>query len=65
MNEIVQYVLTGIIVALAVALASRSISRALRNKRTALTACAACKLKDVCRRPECRFKTEVQKIINE
>ena len=52
MNDLVQYVLAGLIVAFAVAAAVRSVMRAARNKKSALTACAACKLKDVCQKPE-------------
>ena len=52
MNDLVQYVLAGLIVALAVVSAVRSVMRAAKNKKSALTACAACKLKDVCQKPE-------------
>ena len=47
-----QYVLAGLIVAAAVAAAVRAVVRAASNKKSALTACAACKLKDVCQNPE-------------
>ena len=47
-----QYVLAGLIVAAAVAAAVRTVVRAASNKKSALTACAACKLKDVCQNPE-------------
>lgn len=52
MSTALQYVLAGIIVAAAVFAAARSIWRAANNRKTALTACAACKLKDVCQKPE-------------
>ena len=52
MSELVQSVLAGLIVALAVGAAVRSFVRAARNRNSALTACAACKLKDVCQKPE-------------
>ena len=52
MNDLVQYFLAGLIMALAVAAAVRSVMRAAKNKKSALTACAACKLKDVCQKPE-------------
>jgi hypothetical protein len=51
-NTIVQYVLAILIVAAAALVTVRSIVRTLNNKKTALTACAACKLKDVCQNPE-------------
>ncbi len=52
MSETIQYLLVAIIVAAAVIASVRAVIRASRNKNTALTACAACKLKDVCQRPE-------------
>ena len=52
MGEAVQYVLAGMIVAVAVLAAVRSLVRAAQNKKTALTACASCKLKDLCQIPE-------------
>jgi hypothetical protein len=52
MSATLQYVLVGIIVAAAVFAAVRSIWRAANHRKTALTACAACKLKDVCQKPE-------------
>lgn len=51
-NEIVQYLIAGLIVAAAVFAAARSVVRAARDRKSALTACAACKLKDVCQKPE-------------
>ena len=52
MSSIVQYLLVGLIVSVAVWAAIRSVMRAANNRKSALTACAACKLKDVCRKPE-------------
>lgn len=52
MDELVQYVLAGLIVAAAVFAAVRSIVRAAKSQRTTLTACAGCKLQDVCCKPE-------------
>ena len=52
MNTLVQYVLAGLIVALAVFAAIRSVVRAARNQQTTLTACAGCKLQDICQKPE-------------
>lgn len=52
MSPTIQYVLAAVIVAVAVFASVRSIVRAARNKDSAITACAACKLKDVCQKPE-------------
>ena len=52
MSDLVQYILAGLIVALAVAATVRSIVRAANSRKSALTVCAACKLKDVCQKPE-------------
>ncbi len=52
MSDLVQYILAGLIVALAVAATVRSVVRAASSRKSALTACAACKLKDVCQKPE-------------
>ena len=52
MSDLVQYNLAELIVALAVAATVRSIVRAANSRKSALTACAACKLKDVCQKPE-------------
>jgi len=52
MSATVQYVLASLIVALAVIAAVRAVVRAANNKKTALTACAGCKLKDFCQKPE-------------
>ncbi len=50
--EIVQWILAGLIVAAAVFAAARSIVMAMNDRKTTLTACAGCKLQDVCRKPE-------------
>ncbi len=52
MSETVQYVLAGAIVAVALFAAVRAVWRAANDKKSALTACAACKLKDICQKPE-------------
>ena len=52
MSESVQYILVACIVAAAVAAAVRAFVRAAKSKKTALTACAACKLKDACQKAE-------------
>jgi hypothetical protein len=52
MNTTIQYVIATIIVAAAVFAVARAIVRAARNEKTALTACAGCKLHDICQKPE-------------
>ena len=52
MSETVQYLLVGLIVAVAVLAVIRAIVLALRNRPTSLTACTGCKLKDFCQKPE-------------
>ena len=52
MSAVLQYVLTGIIVAAAALAVVYSVVRSLRGRDTALTACAGCKLKDVCKKAE-------------
>ena len=52
MSAVVQYVLAGLVVALAVYATIRSIVRAARNQKTTLTACAGCKLQEFCQKPE-------------
>ena len=52
MNDVVQYILAGLIVAAAIVAAVRSVIRAASHRKSALTACAACKLKDACQKPE-------------
>ena len=51
-NELIQYVLAGLIVAAAVYAVARAVWRAAHDRKTVLTACASCKLKDVCSKPE-------------
>ena len=51
-NTIVQYVLSALIVAAAVLVTVRSIVRSINSRKSALTACAACQLKDICQKPE-------------
>ena len=50
--DVFQYVLVALIVAAAVALTVRAVARAAKNKRTVLTACNSCQLKDVCQKTE-------------
>ena len=52
MNDVIQYALAGLIVVAAVVAAIRSFVNAAKNKRTTLTACAGCKLQEICQRPE-------------
>ena len=51
-DEMIQYVLAGLIVAAAVFAAGRALWRAVHDRTTVLTACTSCKLKDVCSKPE-------------
>ena len=50
--NVFQYVLVALIVAAAGVFTVRALARAAQNKKTALTACGSCKLKDVCQKPE-------------
>ena len=52
MGDLFQYILAGLIVAVAVFAAGRAVWRAANDRKTVLTACASCKLKDVCSKPE-------------
>ena len=52
MSETIQYIIAGIVVAVAIFAVARTIVRTARDEKTALTACAGCKLRDVCQRPE-------------
>ena len=52
MNEIVQYVLVGLIVLAAVVAGVRMVVRASRGRKSSLTACASCHSRDCCQRPE-------------
>ena len=55
MSKTLQYVLAGIIVALAVIAAVTSFVRAARGQKTTLTACTSCKLKDICMKKVARL----------
>lgn len=64
MSDTVQYIIVGIVVAVAFALAARSIYRAITHKRSALNPCDSCKLKDSCSkaRDNCEVNTAVEEI---
>ena len=51
-SDTLQYILAGLVVAAAVIVAIRAFVRAIKGRKTALTACTACKLKDICQKPE-------------
>lgn len=57
MIDLWQYIVVGIVVAVAFALALRSIVRAISHKKSALAACDNCPFKDNCSKskptPEC------------
>jgi len=48
MSDTWQYIIVGLVVAVAFALALRSIYRAIRHKKSALNSCDSCHLKDSC-----------------
>ena len=48
MSDTWQYIIVGIVVAVAFTLAIRSIYRAITHKKSALNSCDDCKLKDSC-----------------
>lgn len=52
MSDIWQYIIVGIVVVVAFALAIRSIYRAITHKKSALNPCNDCKLKDSCNKKE-------------
>jgi hypothetical protein len=52
MSDVVQYLLAGLIVMAAVVAVVRSLVRTVRNKSKSLTACAGCKLQDICQKTE-------------
>ena len=52
MGDLIQYVIVGLIVAAAVVAVMRSVLHVARGKKSAITACGSCKLKDVCQKPE-------------
>lgn len=59
MSDIWQYIIVGIVVTLAFALAARSIYRAITHKKSALNPCDSCKLKDTCKkRPNSDFSCD-------
>lgn len=60
MSDTWQYIIVGIVVATAFALALRSIIRAIRHKKSALNPCESCLLKDSC----IKKKTDCEKTIN-
>ena len=64
MSDTVQYIIVGIVVAAAFALAARSIYRAITHKRSALNPCDSCKLKDKCSkvRDHCEINTATEEI---
>jgi hypothetical protein len=66
MSDTLQYIIVGIVVAIAFALTARSIYRLINNKKSALNPCDSCKLKDNCLKlqkhtPDC---TEYRQIIS-
>ena len=50
--NIFQIVLVALIIAAAVVLILSAVIRAALDKKTPLTACYSCKLKDICQKPE-------------
>ena len=52
MSDVIQYVLVGVIVLAAVLVTLRSVMRSIKGRKTALTACACCKLRDSCQCPD-------------
>jgi hypothetical protein len=48
MSNTWQYIIVGIVVALAFFLSARSIYRAINNKKSALNSCDSCQLKEIC-----------------
>ena len=51
-NNVVQYLVAGLIVAAALVAAVRAILLTVRGRKSNLTACAGCKLQDYCQKPE-------------
>ena len=51
-NELIQCVLAALIVAVAVFAVARAVWRAAHDRKTVLTACASCELKNVCSKHE-------------
>jgi len=52
MGETLQCVVAVVIVALAVIAVARSFARAAKGKKSTLTTCASCRLKDMCQKAE-------------
>ena len=50
--NVMQYILVGLAIAVAILAAVRALSAALGNRETKLTACAGCKLQEFCKKPE-------------
>ena len=50
--NVVQYLIAGLIVAVALFVAVRAIILTARGRKTDLTACAGCKLQEFCQKPE-------------
>lgn len=50
MSDMLQYIIVGIVVAVAIVLAVRSIYRAMTHKKSALIECTNCKLNEVCKK---------------
>ena len=50
MSDTAQYIIVGIIVAVAFGLAARSIYRAITHKKSAINPCDSCKLIDNCKK---------------
>ena len=59
MNDTWQYIVVGIVVAIAVALSLRSIIRAIRHKKSALNPCSSCPLIDSCTKQKSDCKKNV------
>ena len=51
-DQVVQYLIVGLIVAAALFAAVRTIILTVRGKKTELNACASCKLQEFCQKPE-------------
>ncbi len=51
-STIIQYLLVGVIVAVAVIAAARAVVKTIKNQKTVLNACVGCKLQEFCNKPE-------------
>jgi len=58
MSDLAQYIIVGIVVAVAVMLAIRSIYRLITHKKSALNPCDSCKLVDNCKQKYSGKRTE-------